>query len=583
MLRLKQFFGFSHPELKDDSIQHYVRGNASYYIYKWKFARGFSRWNFAAFFLGPLWLVLRKNYGWGIALALAGVLADYYLAPNPYHLVFVVELMLFCGLFGNDIYYRRYRKSVARLKRGGVPEEGLPAALRALGGRDWLAPLGLLLGMAAASLLLPSAFGVHLYRNRAFMVDAGSLAYARWKPEVRVRDLNRLRWDYQRAFMQGSFERSISVNRNTVRLAMRRLGEDDPMTIGLQSDLVRTSLQAGHYEDARRLTESLLREYQVQFGQDHLFTTFMLNNLVSVYIAQGLYQKARIEANNCLLILEKYPQKETHPIIQGHIAAIYSNLGVVQQQYGEYGLAEKNHQDAFSLAMESSGGPTITSWIYLERLADFYKEEMKLDEADRLYRQERKLAERTLGLENPLMSSVLLKQGDLHFVRRQVAEADKLFQQAFMTNRHFYGNTHTATAEAAYLLGKSAFAQGNLAEAENYLDMSLDICGRAIGTHNAIYGDYLIQRAELDLFRNNLNPAEIRLASAHKIFNEVFGETHGRLLPVLEPLAEIYTQRGNAKNLQKIRQQMKRIQEGLHPAGQPNERRYHWETDGVNL
>lgn len=547
------FFKPRIPDAVDDDIRRFVGINYRYFVFKWGFARGLSRWNLAALFLGPWWFGYRRLAGIGIALAALLVLGDFWLTVNPWHFTFAAEFMLLAGWLANPLYFRSFRR--AKTLAAGSPE-----ALAAAGGVRWQWPALILAGMLAANFLLPAVFGISLWRTRVARVEIGSLLYAWLSPDYRSRELSLLRRDYQLAYLRGEFGRSLDVNQGVLAAATLKFGPEHPYALGAQYELLYNKLTAGQHREAQALTEKAVRQYEVRFGPEHPFVAFIQNNLVSVYLYQGQYGQARSACFNNLLILEKYQKSESDPVILSNYAAIYSNLGVIQQLWGDQEEAEKSHTEALNLALRAANGPNIEICRYLERLGDWYQEQLRLEDAKRMYDQERIIAERTVGLENPLLSSIWLKLGELQYLRHQLPEAEKALARAHGINRRFYGDRHTATAETAWQLGRVYFSQGKLFEAEKHIDQALEITSRAIGEQNALYARYLTAKIDLYLFRNNYPAAERALKASLGAMIEVYGPAHPRLLIPLEQFARLYEKTGRTAAERQIRRRLEDLQ-----------------------
>jgi hypothetical protein len=147
-------------DLSPEQARSFVGPRAEYYVARWPRA-GDSRalgFNWAAFFLGFVWLLYRRMYLWfWIAIGLVFVLG------------FVEELLLMTvgvtqvplldtlitiaiasafGTFGTYWYYLHARRQVKRLNQGAEPS--LETLSRA-GGTSWVAPT---VGIVAFVILL---------------------------------------------------------------------------------------------------------------------------------------------------------------------------------------------------------------------------------------------------------------------------------------------------------------------------------------------------------------------------------------------------------------------------------------------
>jgi hypothetical protein len=142
-----------------DLVALFVGKKIDYYRGKWAKAaqhkNGFS-WNFAAFFLGPLWFLYRKMYWQGGLILAAGLIetaGELIFFPNMSEdmshsltRTIGIAVAVFCGMSGNSGYKMHVDKAVARLQAGGVSDE----SYRRQGGVSWLPPIaGFVVFMAA--------------------------------------------------------------------------------------------------------------------------------------------------------------------------------------------------------------------------------------------------------------------------------------------------------------------------------------------------------------------------------------------------------------------------------------------------
>ncbi|MCK5243073.1 tetratricopeptide repeat protein [bacterium] len=558
-MSIKKTFATLFPDITEEHIKRFTGKNYRYFFYKWKFAGIFSQWNWSAFSFGPFWFFYHKQYSWGSVLAIAYLLGDFIFTTNPLHFTFIFELMLFPGLFANLIHFARLNRLITQGKRDQLSTEQLHLVLQHNGGTRWQSP-ALLIGICLLlTLCFPSLFGIHLFKTRVLRAEINSIVYAVFQPDILWREFKLLRKDYQAAYLNGHFDLSIYLNESTLKLSELKHGKDHHYTIALQSELIEFKLKAGNYQDAQQLTQELLELYQIRFGPEHLFVIFMLNNQVSNYLYQGRYDLAKPEANNCLLMLDKYKDNFKHPVILSNVAGIYSNLGVVYQVFCKFEMSAKYHREALRLILKAGNGYTIQAYPYLERLGDFYKDQYDAEQANQYYTQAKEIVEPILGSESPLASSIFLKLGEMHFLKHQYRKAAALTRHAHTINQTYYGYEHTATAQSAQLLGKIYFSQANLQEAEIYLFKSLSIVEKAIGKQNAIYAEYLNQISDLYVFRNNYADAESALLQSIKTATSIYGKNHPKLLLPLEQLVSVYENTKNTVARKIFLQQIHRI------------------------
>lgn len=149
-----------------DLEEVFVGNNYDYYIEKWDKIEEKNKkisWNWASFFLGPLWFGYRKMYIPILLITLAYLIIDLllYVSDNSPALIaapFIIPICL--GLLGNYIYLKHTNKYI--VKSGLLPlnDEHKKIWLKGKGGTSWLGLLltvCILIGSAIiSSFLFPS-------------------------------------------------------------------------------------------------------------------------------------------------------------------------------------------------------------------------------------------------------------------------------------------------------------------------------------------------------------------------------------------------------------------------------------------
>ncbi|HEF5874715.1 TPA: DUF2628 domain-containing protein [Burkholderia cenocepacia] len=147
-----------------DEIAAYVGKHAAWYERKWAIAesrKSRQSWNWAACFLGPVWMAYRCMY-WQAAAVLAVTLG-----------ITLIELLYFPGYFessmldpatiaiavslgwcGNSLYKRHVERRIEKLRPSATSRESLLALLEAQGGTNWLAAAGFAIATPLLGVLL---------------------------------------------------------------------------------------------------------------------------------------------------------------------------------------------------------------------------------------------------------------------------------------------------------------------------------------------------------------------------------------------------------------------------------------------
>lgn len=99
--------------ISDDDIRAFT--GKEYYV---KARHRIKKWNWAAFFLGNLWLLYRKMYLFGFSYLLFSYLIDFFL-PESY-IILIIGIIF--GFIGNSIYLKFVEKKIQHISSMGVDE-----------------------------------------------------------------------------------------------------------------------------------------------------------------------------------------------------------------------------------------------------------------------------------------------------------------------------------------------------------------------------------------------------------------------------------------------------------------------------
>ncbi|WP_396329496.1 DUF2628 domain-containing protein [Burkholderia anthina] len=136
----------------NDEIAAYVGKKADWFEKKWSIAasrKNRMAWNWAACFLGPVWMAYRCMY-WQAAVVLGASLGVTLIqllyfpqalqssALDPVTIAIAVTL----GWCGNSLYKAHVERQIEKLRPNAPTRESFLALLEAQGGTNWLAALG---------------------------------------------------------------------------------------------------------------------------------------------------------------------------------------------------------------------------------------------------------------------------------------------------------------------------------------------------------------------------------------------------------------------------------------------------------
>ncbi|WP_423758800.1 DUF2628 domain-containing protein [Burkholderia sp. NLJ2] len=136
----------------NDEIAAYVGKKADWFEKKWAIAasrKNRQSWNWAACFLGPVWMAYRCMY-WqaaavlGVTLGITLVELLYF--PKYFESTTIdpvtIGIAVTLGWCGNNIYKTHVERKIEKLRPNATSNESFLALLEAQGGTNWLAATG---------------------------------------------------------------------------------------------------------------------------------------------------------------------------------------------------------------------------------------------------------------------------------------------------------------------------------------------------------------------------------------------------------------------------------------------------------
>jgi len=190
-------------------------------------------------------------------------------------------------------------------------------------------------------------------------------------------------------------------------------------------DAADEAYRQGHYGDAEKSIKAALKEAE-RFGPQDLRLGTTLNNLASLYEAQGKYAEAEPLDKRALAIEEKALGPE-----DPYVAIIgLNNLAELYHQQGKYAEAEPLHKRSLSILEKALGPEHPIMAKSLNNLGLVYTAQGKYAEAEPLYKRSLAIREKTLGPEHPSVASALENYAVLLRKTNREAEAAKLEARA---------------------------------------------------------------------------------------------------------------------------------------------------------
>ena len=333
-----------------------------------------------------------------------------------------------------------------------------------------------------------------------------------------------------------------------------------PSATRLLKNAGRYSQEYGQYTEAEELLTQLLTICEQTLGPEHPDTATCLNNLASLYQAQGKYQ----EPEPLLAICEQILGPE-HP----DTATCLNNLALLYQAQGKYQNAEPLLKRALTICEQASGPEHPDTATSLNNLALLYQDQGKYQDAELLLKRSLAIYEQALGPEHPDTASNLNNLALLYQDQSKYQDAEFLCQRALTISEQALGPEHPSTATSLNNLASLYKAQDNYKDAEPLLKRALAICEQALGPKHPSTAGCLSNLASLHQAQGRYIQAEPLLKRSLAIYEQALGPKHPSTATSLSNLASFYLARNNYQKAEPLYQRALAIYEralgSIHP------------------
>jgi serine/threonine-protein kinase len=268
---------------------------------------------------------------------------------------------------------------------------------------------------------------------------------------------------------QARLEEAEAFAREAVGMAARNLPPNHPVFLGAQTGLGRVLQEAGRYEEAIELLETVAAQYNQGLPRGAEYAE-AIGELANTHFYAGHYEQAD-SLNHISLDLDRRLYGPNHP----NVADGLINLGAVQFQWGKYRAAEVRYREALEI-MEGYYGSehpeTASALTVLGRALNY---QGKTDEA--LGHLERAL-EIELDLYGPIHTSVASTRNDIGLIALTTGDlslAEKSYRAMAEVYDSVYSEPHWFMGIARSNLAAVYLADERFADAERLFRESVDL------------------------------------------------------------------------------------------------------------
>lgn len=344
----------------------------------------------------------------------------------------------------------------------------------------------------------------------------------------------------------GLYEEAADLFEDALQARRSRLPENHPDIASAHYDVGRSLLEIADFDVARDHLEAALRIRSRSLGDENPATAVVLSELAHLHHQAGEFELADSLHRQAVRI---HRAGGDAPALKHSL----DSYGVFLAQRGQPAEAVPLHREALRIGRAVHGDDHPLVLRTLNNLATAHLTLGELDEAERMYRETIEVERRVHGPRHPDVSTPLANLGNLLLrLEGRELEAEAAHREALEIDRAHYGEDHPLVAQRYHQLALSLDALDRLEEAEALFRRAWETLRNALpeGHVNLAYpmvelGGLLIEqgraaeaepilREALQLRLDGFPPGHLRIAEAQSELGAALVET-GRL-PEAEPL-----------------------------------------------
>ncbi|KAN0072346.1 hypothetical protein V8E54_009275 [Elaphomyces granulatus] len=305
----------------------------------------------------------------------------------------------------------------------------------------------------------------------------------------------------------------------------------------------------GKLDEAEKMYQRALQEFEKALGPGHTSTLDTVNNLGILYVDQGKLDEAEKMYQRALQGKEK-------ALGPDHTSTLdtVNNLGNLYANQGKLDEAKKMYQRALQ-GKEKTFGPDHTSILnMINDLGLLYKSQGKLDEAEKMYQRALQGYEKALDPDHTSALNTVNNLGNVYFSQGKLDEAEKLYQRALQGTEKALGPDHTSTLETVNNLGNLYVSQGKLDEAEKMYQQALQGMEKAVGPDHTSALVTVNNLGNVYGSQGKLDEAEKMYQRALQGFEMALDPDHTSTLNTVNNLGNVYFSQGKLDEAGKMYQ-----------------------------
>jgi tetratricopeptide (TPR) repeat protein/predicted Ser/Thr protein kinase len=327
-------------------------------------------------------------------------------------------------------------------------------------------------------------------------------------------------------------ERALDLRRNA-------LGEHDPATLELLSDVARSYNLEGKYPEAERLYVRALEGLQRAYGKEHADVRGVMSDLSLVYQSQGRFAEAEVLLRQVLAI-----QRRVAGVEDPETADNMANLAYLYLNQGKYRQAESQYVEALAGLRRLRGPDHPDTIATLNGLALTYRGLGKHAESESMFLEALDTERRALGPEHPNTLSTMNNLALVYTNEGRYREAGPFYEDILAVRRRVVGPEHPDTLLAMNNLGNLYSEMGRFSDAASLLAAAFDGRKRVLGAEHPNTLNTMTNVAQLHFRQGRWKESETLFTEILATRRRVLGNEHPSTVLTMNHLGLLYSRSG---------------------------------------
>ncbi|GAB4124461.1 MAG: hypothetical protein Fur0027_02990 [Raineya sp.] len=315
------------------------------------------------------------------------------------------------------------------------------------------------------------------------------------------------------------------------------------------------------YKNALQVAENNVILAKKNYGYDHVLYAQQLEQLATAFAINGDYRRAEENISQALGILKKqYAQEaERSPLfaealvkmgaIQGTIAnfnkadSLLRNAEVIFANYEK--ISQKNNK-----AKEEAFNIEVIKAEAIEETARQFVRIGNYAETEKLLLQILKEREEKFGKESRRLIKPLLELSNLYLTKMDYAQADAYLNRSIQITERTYGRNSFLYAQNLEILARLQNSLSDVEGAKQSIAQAIEVISRIFSPQHIQNAPFLMSLSVIELAENskkNFKNVEKKLLEALSIVANTFDQKHPQYAEILQTMAGLYLEVGKSE------------------------------------